>query len=91
MLIAMCASSVIRFVRKSATLIDDIVELSTALPDEWLRTLSDGGTKVSMRLRSAAGTFGKRIDRVRDLVDFVRWVLRERRLAKMKYPWYYMG
>ena len=91
MFIAMCASSVTRFVRKSARLIDDIVELSTVLPDEWHRTLSAGGMKLSTRLRSAAGTFGKRCDDAAYLIDFIKWALRERRLAKMKFPWYHMG
>lgn len=91
MFTAMRASSVTRFVRKSATLIDDIVELSTVLPDEWHRILSVGGTKVSTRLRSAAGTFGKRCDDVKYVIDFAKWALRERRLAKMKFPWYHMG
>lgn len=87
----MCASSVTRFVKKSATLIDDIVEHSIVLPDRWYTILSAGGKNASTRLRSAAGTFGRRCDDVAYVIDFVRWALKQRRLAKMKFPWYHMG
>lgn len=88
---ATLVSDMTRFVTKSESQTDDTVERSTERLDAWLRILIDGGMRDLTRLRSTAGTFGKRIDRVKHLVDFIRWALRQRRPAKMKFPWYYMG